>query len=126
MSRLLSKLHTARTDGTREWDKLLTTLKKPDLLILDDFGLDRLDATHSRDLLEIVEDRQETGSIIITAQLPVLEWHGIFDDATVADAALDRIIHGSFRIELRGPSRRAAALPGPPVAENPDCGVGHG
>jgi DNA replication protein DnaC len=90
------------------WAKLLNSLEKPDLLILDDFGLNRLDSVHCRDLLEIIEDRQGSGSILITAQLPVAQWHGIFEDATVADAVLDRIIHNSYRIELHGPSRRIA------------------
>jgi len=58
-------------------------------------------------LMEIAEDRENSGVMIITAQLPVLEWHEVFDDKTVADATLDRIVHGSYRIELRGPSRRA-------------------
>jgi len=104
MSRLLDKLSASRSDGT--WAKLLGTLAKPDLLILDDFGLDRLDTLHCRDLYEIVEDRLGVGSIIITAQLPVIEWHGIFEDKTVADAALDRIVNNSIRIELHGPTRR--------------------
>ena len=112
VTRLLDNLRAARANGT--WGKLLATLKKPDLLILDDFGLDRLDATHCRDLLEIMEDRYGSGSVIITAQLPVSEWHGVFEDATVADATLDRLVHNAYRIELRGPSRRAAA-----PAENP-------
>jgi len=107
VSRLLDSLRAARSDGT--WGKLLASVKKPDLLILDDFGLDRLDATHSRDFMEIAEDRENVGAMIITAQLPVSKWHEVFDDATVADAALDRIIHGSYRIELRGSSRRAKA-----------------
>jgi DNA replication protein DnaC len=107
MPRLLDELRAARSNGT--WAKLLESLKKPDLLILDDFGMDRLDPVHCRDLYEIVEDRQGAGSILITAQLPVAQWHGIFDDATVADAALDRIVHNSYRIELHGPSRRMAA-----------------
>ena len=105
VSRLLDSLSMARSDGS--WGKLLASLKKPDLLILDDFGLDRLDATHSRDFMEIAEDRENFGAMIITAQLPVSKWHEVFDDATVADAALDRIVHGSYRIELRGASRRA-------------------
>jgi len=106
MSRLLNELRMARSNGT--WAKLLNSLEKPDMLILDDFGLDRLDSIHCRDLLEIIEDRQGSGSILITAQLPVAQWHGIFEDATVADAALDRIIHNAYRIELNGPSRRIA------------------
>ncbi|MCL2853978.1 MAG: IS21-like element helper ATPase IstB [Defluviitaleaceae bacterium] len=105
VSRLLDNLRMARSDGS--WGKLLATIKKLDILILDDFGLDRLDATHSRDLMEIAEDRENSGVMIITAQLPVIEWHEVFDDKTVADATLDRIVHGSYRIELRGPSRRA-------------------
>ncbi|MCL1855797.1 MAG: IS21-like element helper ATPase IstB [Clostridia bacterium] len=106
MPRLLDELRAARANGT--WAKLLDSLKKPDLLILDDFGLDRLDSVHCRDLYEIVEDRQGAGSILITAQLPVAQWHSTFEDATVADAALDRIVHNAYRIELHGPSRRIA------------------
>jgi len=58
-------------------------------------------------MLEIIEDRYGSGSVIITALLPVAEWHGIFDDETVADAMLDRLVHNSYRIELHEPSRRA-------------------
>lgn len=105
VSRLLDSLRMARADGT--WGKLLNTLKKPEILILDDFGLDRLDATQSRDLMEIAEDRENKGAMIITAQLPVKDWHEVFDDKTVADATLDRIVHSSYRFELRGASRRA-------------------
>ena len=107
VARLLDNLCASRANGN--WDKLLNSLKKPDLLILDDFGLDRLNATHCRDLLEIVEDRYGSNSILITAQLPVSQWHGVFEDATIADATLDRLVHNAYRIELRGPSRRAAA-----------------
>jgi len=104
--RLLDDLRKARSDGT--WGKLLVALKKPDLLILDDFGLDRLDAIHCRDMLEIAEERCGFGSLLLTAQLPVAQWHSVFEDATVADATLDRLVHNAYRIELRGPSRRAA------------------
>lgn len=107
MNRLLSDLLAARNDGS--WAKLLDTLKKPDLLILDDFGLSQLDALHCRDLLEIVDDRYGNSSILITAQLPVADWHGIFEDATLADAVLDRLVHNSYRIELHGPSMRYKA-----------------
>ena len=104
MNRLLSDLLAARNDGS--WAKLLDSLKKPDLLILDDFGLAPLDALHCRDLLEIVDDRYGCGSILITAQLPVAAWHSIFEDATLADAVLDRLVHNSHRVELHGPSLR--------------------
>jgi DNA replication protein DnaC len=104
MSRLLDELRMSRSNG--KWAKLLSTLAKPKMLILDDFGLDRLDPLHCRDILEIIEDRQGRGTIVITAQLPVAQWHSIFEDATLADAVLDRIIHNAYRIELHGPSRR--------------------
>jgi len=123
VSRLLDNLRTARADGT--WGKLLADLRRPGLLIMDDFALDRLDAVHSRDLMEIAEEREHSGAIIITAQMPVAEWHAVFDDKTVADATLDRLVHNSYRIELRGPSRRARF---PALMEMPvgvDCGVDH-
>lgn len=104
VNRLLSDLMIARNDGS--WAKLLTEMKKPDLLILDDFGLSPLDTLHCRDLLEIADDRYGRGSILITAQLPISEWHGVFEDATIADAVLDRLVHNSYRIELHGPSKR--------------------
>ena len=107
MNRLLRDLLAARNDGS--WAKLLDALKKPDLLILDDFGLAPLDALHCRDLLEITDDRYGHGSILITAQLPISGWHGIFEDATLADAVLDRLVHNSHRLELHGPSMRHKA-----------------
>lgn len=115
MNRMLSDLFAARNDGS--WAKLLDTLKKPDLLILDDFGLSPLDALQCRDLLEIVDDRYGYGSILITAQLPVAGWHGIFEDATLADAVLDRLVHNSHRLELHGPSmRHKAPVEGAPTS----------
>lgn len=113
VNRLLSDLLAARTDGS--WAKLLAELKKPELLILDDFGLSPLDVLHCRDLLEIADDRYGKGSTLITAQLPVAGWHGVFEDATIADAVLDRLVHNSYRIELHGPSKRAEA----PADESP-------
>ncbi len=104
MNRLLADLLVARNDGT--WTKLLASMKKPDLLILDDFGLSTLDPTHCRDFLEIVDDRYGHGSILITSQLPVDRWHALFADPTLADAALDRLVHHSHRIALHGPSLR--------------------
>jgi DNA replication protein DnaC len=104
MNRLLTDLLVARNDGT--WAKLLASLKKPDLLIVDDFGLSPLDPTHCRDWLEIVDDRYGHGSILITSQLPVSNWHAVFADSTLADASLDRLVHNSHRIALYGPSMR--------------------
>ena len=104
VNRLLGDLLAARNDGT--WAKLLASLKKPDLLILDDFGLSPLDPLHCRDVLEIVDDRYGRGSILVTAQLPVDRWHGVFEDPTIADAVLDRLVHNAHRIALHGPSMR--------------------
>jgi DNA replication protein DnaC len=104
VSRLLVDLQISRGDGS--WNKLLAELKKPDLLILDDFGLAGLETLHCRDLLEVVDDRNGTKSILITAQLPVANWHGVFSDATIADAVLDRLLHRALRFELHGPSKR--------------------
>ena len=81
-------------------------------LILDDWGPEPLTAEQQRDLLEIVEDRYNAGSLIITSQVPIERWHDIVGNPTLADAILDRILHNAHRIELRGDSmrkRRAAA-----------------
>jgi len=109
MGRLLNDLLAARNEGT--WIKLLAEIKKPDLLILDDFGLTPLDVIQCRDLLEIADDRYGKAATLITAQLPVSAWHGVFADATLADAVLDRLVHNAYRIELHGPSKRPALPP---------------
>ncbi len=104
MPRLLTDLAIGRGDGS--YNKLMTGLKKPNLLILDDFGLASLDPLQCRDLLEVIDERQDGKSTLITAQLPVSEWHGVFEDATLADAVLDRLVHNAYRFELHGPSLR--------------------
>jgi DNA replication protein DnaC len=77
-----------------------------DLLILDDFGMQPLD-THNRSaLIEIIEDRHGKRSTIITAQLPVAQWHDVIGEKTIADAVLDRIVHNAYRIEMVGESLR--------------------
>jgi len=104
LPRLVVDLQISRGDGS--WEKVLRELKKPALLILDDFGLAPLEALQCRDFLEVVEDRNGNASTIVASQLPVSSWHGVFADATIADAVLDRLLHGSYRFELKGPSRR--------------------
>jgi DNA replication protein DnaC len=104
LPRLLVDLQIGRGDGS--WEKILDSLKKPDLLILDDFGLAPLEPLHCRDFLEVVEDRHGSASTIIASQLPVSMWHGVFADATIADAVLDRLLQSAYRFELKGPSRR--------------------
>jgi len=107
--RLLVEMQIGRGDGS--WEKILKNLKKPYLLILDDFGLSPLEPSQCRDLLEVVEDRYGCASIIIASQLPVSSWHSVFADATIADAVLDRLLQNAHRFELKGPSRRRQLLP---------------
>ena len=86
--------------------KLLHQLARVDLLILDDWGPEPLLAEQQRDLLEIVEDRYNAGSLIITSQVPIDRWYEIVGNPTLADAILDRIVHNAHRIELKGESLR--------------------
>ncbi len=84
----------------------LNQLARVDLLILDDWGPEPLLAEQQRDLLEIVEDRYNAGSLIITSQVPIDRWYEIVGNPTLADAILDRIIHNAHRVELKGESLR--------------------
>lgn len=102
--KLLMKTKMARIDGS--FLKLFNKLAKTDLLILDDFGLAHLDKKQQMDLMEIIEDRHARSSTIIASQLPVGSWYEIIGEATIADAILDRLVHTSHRIELKGESLR--------------------
>jgi DNA replication protein DnaC len=102
--RLFANLALARGDG--RYSKLLRSLSRVDLLILDDWGPEQLTAEQRRDLLEIVEDRYDARSLIITSQLPVSQWYEVIGNPTLADAILDRVIHNAYRIELKGESLR--------------------
>ena len=104
VNRLLNDLAVAAGSGSV--DKVLAKLKKADILILDDWGLAMLNPLEGRLLLEVFEDRCGEHSTIFAAQIPVAKWHGLFEDSSVADALLDRVIHNSYRIELHGPSLR--------------------
>jgi DNA replication protein DnaC len=117
MPRLFAELALARGDG--RYAKLLRTLARVDLLILDDWGPEQLNAEQRRDVLEIVEDRYDVHSIIITSQLPVDRWYEIIGDPTLADAILDRVVHNAYRIALAGDSLRKlkAAAPIEPDAQ---------
>ena len=81
-------------------------LERTRLLIVDDLGPEPLNAEQRRDLLEIVDDRCDRGSLLVTSQVPVNRWHEMIGDPTLADAILDRIIHRAHRIDLKGPSLR--------------------
>ena len=104
MPRLFAALALARGDG--RYAKLMRQLGRVSLLILDDWGPEPLLPEQQRDLLEIVEDRYNIGSLIITSQLPVDRWYEIVGNPTLADAILDRIVHNAYRIELSGESLR--------------------
>jgi DNA replication protein DnaC len=104
LGRLLEDLVLAKVDG--RYNKLLSALKDKNVLVLDDFGLAPLTAENRRDLLEILEDRYEKSSTIITSQLPVEHWHEMIGDPTIADAILDRVVHNSHKVHLKGESRR--------------------
>lgn len=103
-SKLLSRLKIAKTEGT--YQKELQKIERQQLIILDDFGLQPLDNQNRLALLEIIEDRHGKGSVIITSQLPVVKWHDVIGDKTIADAILDRLVHHAHRIELSGESMR--------------------
>ena len=103
-TRLFDELELAHGDG--RFPRVFKALTKTQLLILDDWGPDRLNASQRRDLMEIVEDRYEAGSILITSQLPLNTWHEIIGEPTFADAILDRLVHNAYRLELDGQSFR--------------------
>tara|TARA_B100000745_G_scaffold254826_1_gene177417 strand:+ start:1341 stop:2102 length:762 start_codon:yes stop_codon:yes gene_type:complete len=103
-SRLLEGLAIAHGDG--RFSKLIQQLAKTDLLVLDDWGLEQLTLSQRNDLLEIMEDRHGQKSTLITSQLPVTQWHKAIGDATLADAILDRLLHNSHKLNLKGESMR--------------------
>ena len=106
MSRLLSELVITKGDGT--YPKFLSRLAKINLLILDDWGLAPLGPQHARDVLEIIDDRVGIRSTLVASQLPIVDWHKSITDPTVADAILDRLLHNSHRIAMKGESMRKA------------------
>jgi DNA replication protein DnaC len=108
-TKLLSQLKMAKADGAHL--KELSGIEKKDVLILDDFGVQPLDAQGRALLLDIIEDRHSKRTTIITSQVPVKKWHEIIGEKTLADAILDRIVHQSIRIELYGDSLRKKTKP---------------
>ena len=102
--RLFEALALARGDG--RYGRLLKTLGRVQLLILDDWGLSVLSAPERRDLLEILDDRHGRASTIVTSQIPVETWHDVIGDPTLGDAILDRLVHNAHRLQLAGESMR--------------------
>jgi DNA replication protein DnaC len=111
LPRLIEEL--ARYGAMQKRSALYRQLAKADLLTIDDFGLAPMSDESVRDLLEILDDRYDRRSTLITSQLPVDQWHAYLGDRTVADAILDRLVHNSYRVVLKGESmrrQRASAL----------------
>ncbi len=102
--RLVEELEIAHGDGSLP--SIRKKLQKPSVLILDDWAVSPITARGRLDLLEIIEDRSNKGSLIITSQMPIAKWHEYLGDPTIADAILDRVVHRSHKIEFTGPSMR--------------------
>jgi DNA replication protein DnaC len=103
-SRLFNDLSIAKGTGT--YAKLLDSISKKDLLVIDDFGLAALTDEQRRDLLEIMDDRYQKRSTVIVSQLPTAHWYELIGEPTIADAILDRFVHNSHKIDLKGKSIR--------------------
>lgn len=104
LPRLVEELTLAHADGS--YGRRLSQLAKLDLLILDDWGLQKLTRPQTQDLLEVVDDRQGGRSLLLTSQLPTNRWHDTLGDPTLADAILDRVCHAAHKITLKGESMR--------------------
>jgi len=102
--KLMRELALAQADGSLP--KLLKKIAKAQLLVVDDWGLAKVDEQRYRDFLEILDDRQGSGATLMTSQFPVSAWHETIPDPTVADAILDRLVHNAHRLELKGESMR--------------------
>lgn len=107
--RLLEEMAIAHEDGSV--GKLRSQLMKAQLLILDDFGLTALTNRGRSDLLELLDDRVGSSSTIVLGQMPIKEWHAFINDPALADAILDRLVHNSYRIDLKGESQRKRGAP---------------
>jgi DNA replication protein DnaC len=103
---LFRDLSMARADGSLR--QLLKRLNRIDVLVIDDWAMAPMAESERRDFWEIAEDRYQTRSMILTAQLPVSRWHEQIGDPTLADGILDRLVHHSHRIDMRGESMRKA------------------
>lgn len=108
LPRLFQELKIARADGS--YIKLLQKLSRVNLLIVDDWGLSPLSDIERRDFLEIIEDRYNVRSTIVSSQIPVDKWHDVIGDPTIGDAICDRLIHNSYKLKLTGESMRGGGI----------------
>jgi DNA replication protein DnaC len=117
LPRLIQEMPIAKADG--RYTKLLRDYAKADLLILDDWGLMPMTDEGRRDLLEILDDRHNRKSTLVTSQLPTDKWHDYIGEPTLADAILDRLVHNAYRLALSGESMRkiTARLTGQELSE---------
>ncbi len=104
IAKILARLKMQKADGS--YIKEMLKIEKQDLVILDDFGLQPIDSQSRMIFLEMMEDRYDRRSTIVTSQLPVSAWHEVINEKTIADAILDRLVHSSHRIDLKGESMR--------------------
>ena len=104
LPRLFEQLRIAHGDGS--YTRLMNQLAKVELIILDDWGIQKLNAPQRNDLMEVIEDRNGQSSTLIASQLPIENWHDVIGEATLADAILDRLIHNAHRLQLTGESMR--------------------
>ena len=104
VGRLLEDMEIAYADGSL--GKLRLQLSRLQFLILDDFGLVALTARGRSDLLELLDDRVGSSATIVSGQMPIKEWHGFINDPALADAILDRLVHSSIKLPLKGESMR--------------------
>ena len=112
LSRLFDDLALAHADG--RYPQIMKKLARTDVLLIDDWGLAKLTAPQRRDLLDILDDRHDRRSTIVTSQLPVDLWHKMIGEPTHADAILDRLVHNAYRITLKGESMRRIAAQAKP------------
>lgn len=108
-SKLFRQLAAAHADGS--FMRLSSRLQKTALLIIDDWGMEKLQEAQYRDFLEILDDRQGCGATLMTSQFPLKLWHDTIGNPTVADAILDRLLHNAHRLELKGESMRTRRVP---------------
>ena len=115
LPRLLQQLAVARGDGS--YERTLARLARLDLLAIDDWLLAPLRDNERRDLIEVIEDRSERASALISSQLRAKDWHAVIGDPNLADSICDRLLHNAHRIDLKGPSIRNTRADGKPGTE---------